>query len=296
MNTNEKSRLRQCTEKIFGGLNMSWLAVILFAVGTAILTCVFLLVPVFKDTSFERMGVTVEAWILFAVLIMANCKKPLESALKVFVFFLISQPLIYLIQVPFSEKGWHLFGYYKFWFILTLCTFPMAYIGWYIRKKNWLSLLILMPILYILTSYSLSGFQDAIRRFPRMLVMAVFCLGQALLYLYAFTENIRQKLVGFAVPLIAAIILLLVRPQLDFEGTNFLPGNPALTENAVVSVENTEIAEITIENGEDSLIRVHGRKFGTTSFSVKDGEQVYRYTLEIYEDDSGYSQVRIRPE
>ena len=64
------------------------------------------------------MGVSFESWIFFTVIIMANCyrqedtkdgsffekiRQPLICAAKVFVFFLISQPLIYLFEVPFSE-------------------------------------------------------------------------------------------------------------------------------------------------------------------------------------------------
>ncbi len=41
-----------------------------------------------------------------------------------FFFFLISQPLIYLLQVPFSSMGFELFIYYKYWFIWTLLTIP----------------------------------------------------------------------------------------------------------------------------------------------------------------------------
>jgi hypothetical protein len=132
----EKNVFTRLLERVYGGLNMSWLNVILYAVATAVVTAIFLIVPVFKNTSFEFVGVTFEAWIFFAVILMANCKTPLESALKTFVFFLVSQPLIYLIQVPFSEMGWGLFGYYRTWFIWTLFTLPMAYIGWYIRKKT----------------------------------------------------------------------------------------------------------------------------------------------------------------
>ncbi len=84
--------------------------------------------------------------IFFAVIIMSNCKKPLESALKTFAFFLISQPLIYLLQVPFSPMGWGLFSYYPYWFYWTLATFPMAFVGWFIQKKNWLSVLIFSPV------------------------------------------------------------------------------------------------------------------------------------------------------
>ena len=165
--TQNKNPLVRLIEKAYGGLDMSWRNVILFAVGTAVLTAFFMIVPIFKDTSFERMGSLFESWIFFAVIIMANCyqkedtkngsffdkiRQPLICAAKVFVFFLISQPLIYLFEVPFKEMGWKLFGYYPYWFKWTLATIPMAFIGWYINKKNWLSLIILSPILFVLTS------------------------------------------------------------------------------------------------------------------------------------------------
>ncbi len=293
---NEKSFLRRFTDKLYGGLRMSWLAVIAFAVGTAILTAVFLIVPVFKGSSFERMGVTFEAWIFFAIILMANCKKPLESAVKTFVFFLISQPLIYLIQVPFSWLGWNLFSYYKRWFIWTLLTFPMAFVGWYITKKNWLSLLILAPILFLLTSDYVSAFQTAYRHFPRLIVTALFCLGQVLLYLYTFTKSVWQKLPGFFVPLAAVIVILLVRPQVQINGNSFLPDDPILTESAVVTVEDAEKASVTIERtGQDSMVRIQADRYGATAFEIKDGDRVYRYTLEIYEDEGGSPQVRITP-
>ncbi len=292
----KKSGMRRFTDKLFGGLNMSWLRVILFAVATAIVTAVFLLIPVFENTSFERMGVTFEAWIFFAVVIMANCKKPLESACKTFVFFLLSQPLIYLFQVPFSSMGWSLFGYYRYWFIWTLATFPMAFAGWYIQKKNWLSLLILAPVLFILTNDYMDGFRHAVRHFPRMIVMALFCLGQVLLYLYAFTEKLWQKLLGFLVPLAAVILLLFIRPQVQLDATQFLPGDPVLTENAVVVAEDDGRAEIIIAaTGPDSMIRVRADKYGSTAFAIRDGEREYRYTLVVYEDGTGHPQIEIIP-
>lgn len=289
--------MRSFTNKLFGGLRMSWPAVILFAAATAVITAVFLLIPALEGTSFERMGITFEAWIFFAVIIMSNCKKPLESACKTFVFFLISQPLIYLLQVPFSYMGWGLFGYYRYWFIWTLFTFPMAYVGWYIKRKNWLSLLILAPILYILTSDYVTGFGETFKHFPRMIVMAVFCLGQVLIYLYAFTELHWQKLLGFLVPLAIVLTLLMVRPQLHMDTTRFLPDGYVLTENAVVIMENTDTAEISIaKTGEDSMIRVCTEKYGSTAFTIRDGEKEYHLTAVVYEDEGGYPQLKIIPE
>ena len=292
----KKSWFRRLTDRLYGGLPVSWPAVILFAVAAAILTAVFLIVPVFKNTSLERMGVTLEAWIFFAVLIMANCKKPLESALKTFVFFLVSQPLIYLFQVPFSAMGWGLFGYYKYWFIWTLLTFPMAWVGWYITKRNWWSLLILAPVLLYLSIGAVGGFRAAAAHFPRQLLMALFCLGQVLLYLYVFTGNRRQKLVGFLLPLAAALIVLLTQPQVDLNSTMFLPDDAILTEEAVVTVEDTELAEITVAStGENSMVRVRADKYGTTGFVIRDGENEYRYTLTVYQDEGGHNQIRIDP-
>ena len=296
MNQSNRHALRRFTEKIYGGLHMSWPAVILFAVATAVLSAVFLLVPIFHGTSFARMGETFEAWIFFAILIMANCKKPLESALKTFVFFVISQPLIYLLQVPFSEMGWSLLGYYRFWILWTLLTFPMAYAGWYIRRKDWLSLLILAPILLALTSDYVNSFVHSSRHFPYMLVTALFCLAQVLIYLFRFTENRWQKLIGFFVPLLVVVAALLIRPTLELTATSFLPDEPVLTENAVVVMEEGGIAEVSIEDTQDSIVLVRATDYGTTSFAIRDGEREYRYSLEIYEDESGHSQIRISPD
>ena len=289
------SVLRRFTDKLFGGLNMSWPAVILFAVGAALLTFAVLMIPAFEKTSVIRIGETVEAWILFAVIIMANCKKPLESALKTFVFFLISQPLIYLLQVPFSWMGWGLFQYYRHWFILTLCTFPAAFLGWYIKKKNWLSLLILLPVLGLLTYYYVDGFQTAFRHFPRLLLMAVFCLAQVLLYLYAFTEKLWQRLVGLLVPLAAVLVIMFTKTPGEMSFSDFLPDDPALSEQAVVYVIDDENTKITLVNSSEGSIRVQTNHFGTIPFEIKDGDHTYRYEMEIYESNEGSTRVRITP-
>ncbi|WP_028511403.1 hypothetical protein [Ruminococcus sp. NK3A76] len=290
----EKSALRRFTDKLYGGIDLTWLKVILFAVGTAVITAVFLIVPIFKDTSFMRIGETLEAWVLFAVIIIANCKKPLESALKTFVFFLISQPMIYLLQVPFSWQGWGLFQYYKYWFILTLCTFPAAFIGWYIKKKNWLSLLILSPMLVLLALICEDASRHLIHEFPHLLITVIFCIAQVLIYLYTFTDKLSQKLIGVLVPVITAAVVLLFPKTVDFTVSEFLPDEAVLTENAVVSVEDTDIAEITISNtGEDSSVLIHAHAYGTTSFTIKDGDDEFKYSIHIYEDDLGSSKVDI---
>ena len=73
MEKEKEKEKKSILDRLYGGLNMSWPAVTVFAAVTAVLTAAFLIIPVFKRTSFERMGVYLEAWIFFAVIIMANC-------------------------------------------------------------------------------------------------------------------------------------------------------------------------------------------------------------------------------
>ena len=241
-----------------------------------------------------RMGETLEAWIFFAVIIIANTKSPLDSALKTFVFFLISQPLIYLLQVPFSWQGWGLFQYYKHWFILTLCTFPAAYIGWYIRKKNWLSLLILMPALILLAYICEDGLKHVIHQFPNLLIMVVFCILQVLLYLYTFTEKISQKIIGALVPIAIIVGMMLMPKNAEFTSSQFLPDNPVLTENAAVTVDDTGVADISVSGtGEDSTVLIRAHAYGNTSFTIIDGDNEYQYNIRIYEDNLGVSKIDI---
>ena len=290
----ERSLLRRATDKFYGGINLTWLGVILYAVGTAVLTTVFLVVPIFKGTSFIRMGETLEAWIFFAVIIIANAKSPLDSALKTFVFFLISQPLIYLLQVPFSWQGWGLFQYYKHWFILTLCTFPAAYIGWYIKKKNWLSLFIMTPMVILLTYLCEDSLKYVIHQFPNLLITVVFCILQILLYLFTFTEKISQKIIGVIIPIAFISVMLLMPKNVEFSSSQFLPDNPVLTENAEVTVDDPGIADISISGtGEDSTVLIQVHAYGDTSFTINDGDREFRYDIRIYENDLGSSQIDI---
>ena len=109
-------------KKIFGELNITWKKLIILSIIFGVYPAIMALLPITKDTSFRDIAISFEVWILLGILIITNSKSPKESALKCFIFFLISQPLIYLVQVPFSHLGWQLFGYYKTWFIWTLFT------------------------------------------------------------------------------------------------------------------------------------------------------------------------------
>ena len=192
-------------KKLFGGLNLTWPKIIIFAVICGVYTGIVAMIPAAKDTSFQDISITFEWWILFAILIIVNSKSPLDSALKVFVFFLVSQPLVYLVQVPFSPYGFGLFAYYPAWFRWTLLTFPMAFVGYYMKKDKWWGLLILGPMLCFLAYHYLSFFGEAVHFFPQHLLSAIICAATMIIYPLFIFKDKKIRTAG----LIISIVLIL---------------------------------------------------------------------------------------
>ena len=191
--------------KLFGGIKMTWKVTLAFAVVMGVFTAVMAMwVP--NGNSFHQIAVSLEAWILCAIVIITNCETPKEAALKTFVFFLISQPLVYLLQVPFSWMGWRLFMYYPYWFRITLLTLPAALIGWYIKKDNVFSALILSVMLVLLAFLGVRYAQDTWRHFPNHLISTLFCFGQIPLLIFGVFRDKKAILTASAISIAAVVI------------------------------------------------------------------------------------------
>ena len=281
----QENAVARAVNKLYGGIDMTWPKVLILSVASAVITDVFLLVPVFKNTSFERMGVYLEAWVFLAIFIMANCKKPLESALKTFVFFLISQPLIYLFEVPFVDLGWGIFGYYKYWFILTLLTFPAAFAGWFITKRNWLSVVILSPMIVLLTVDSYDAFGETIKSFPHLIITGIFCVLQIVVYFIAFFPGVAKKVVGGVIVVATVIAMVLFSTPDPIEAVVSLPGNPSYSEEAVIEVDVPDKLSIQFHNPEEGMVYVFAHEYGSTDFTVTDDGQETMYRIEITNDN-----------
>ncbi|MEE3343789.1 MAG: hypothetical protein VZS44_06845 [Bacilli bacterium] len=123
-----------------------------------------------------------------------NSKSNKDSALKCFVFFLISQPLIYLVQDVINHSQLFI-TYYRYWFLWTIFCVPMGFIGYYIKKDKWWGLLILSPILIFLGFHFSRYLSETIFSFPRHLLTTIFCLVTLIIYpLYLF-NNKKNKVV-----------------------------------------------------------------------------------------------------
>ena len=124
---------------------MSWLTVILFAVAAGIYTGAVMLIDALEETSFQDIGIAHEWWVFFAVIIVVNCNKSWEAMLKCFVFFLVSQPLVYIVQILFGsltiDKAWLYYG--GVWLPATFLTLPGGFIAYHCKKQNLLGAVIL---------------------------------------------------------------------------------------------------------------------------------------------------------
>ncbi len=202
-------------KKLFGGIHLTWPKLITAAVAAGIITAAAAVIPALRYTSFYSIAVTFEVWVLFGIVIIMNSKSNLDSALKCFVFFLISQPLVYLLQVPFSRLGWSLFGYYRYWFIWTLLCLPMGYIGYYMKKNKWWGYLILLPMV-LLTAYSyMAYFPDFLFYMPKYILICLFWACAMILYPVMIFNDKKIRTFGAAIggaAVIALTVICLMNP------------------------------------------------------------------------------------
>lgn len=202
-------------KKLFGKIDLTWKKIIIFSIITGIYTAIMALLPITGDTSFRDIAIQMEWWILFGVIIICNSKSPVDSALKCFIFFLISQPLIYLIQVPFSNLGWGIFRYYKYWFMWTILTLPMGYIGYYIKKNNIISAIILLPMLILLSYLGLGYLNSAIENFPHHLLSAICCFAFIIIIVLNILDKLKLRLFTFGITIISIIAFIIINGGLS---------------------------------------------------------------------------------
>lgn len=281
-------------KKLFGGLNITWPKLIVFAVLCGVYTGVVAAIPALRDTSFQDICISFEWWILFAILIIVNSKSALESACKVIVFFLISQPLVYLVQVPFNEQGFGLFRYYPEWFKWTLLTFPMAFVGWYMKKDKWWCLLILAPMLVFLGYHYYGFLGEATSFFPNHLLSAIFCAATMILYPLAIFQNKKIRIAGLVISLaiLAGMSVFALREERSFYDTKLLPSGSELCgeydESWRVSLADESYGEVSIEYEESiecCIIHAKFAKTGHTELILEspDGQrQVFTLDIERY--------------
>ena len=196
-------------KKLFGEIDLSWKKLIAFSILAGAYTAIMAMIPITNNTSFEDISISFEVWILFGILIIMNSKSAKDSALKCFVFFLISQPLVYIIQDLINHSN--LFStYYRFWVLWTFCTIPMGFIGYYMKKDKWWGLLILVPMLIFLGIHYSGFLAETIFSFPNHLLSALFCIATIIIYPIFIFNNKKIKYIGLIISLIIIISMTFI--------------------------------------------------------------------------------------
>lgn len=288
-------------KRLFGELDLTWKKIIIFAVIAGLYTAVMAILPITTDTSFADISISFEWWILFGIIIIVNSKTPVDSALKCFLFFLISQPLIFLVQVPFNAYGWGIFRYYPPWFIWTLLTIPMGYIGYYMREEKWWSLLILSPMLVFLGYHYSSFLREAISFFPNHLLSAIFCVTTLIIYpLYIFKEK-KLKVAGLVISIliIIASTAMVINVGRTAYNTTVLVSEGSLNvkfdDTYEVSLEDDAFGEVFIvyeKNIDDYMVNARFTKTGETKMILKSPEGEERiFKLDIKRDTYDITEI-----
>ena len=193
-------------KKLFGGVNLTWKIVIISAIVIGISVGLLNSVPALRDTTITDIATYFDFWIFFGLFIVMNSKSNMDSALKCFVFFLISQPLIYLAEVPFNSLGWGLFVYYRNWLIWTILTIPMGYIGYYIKKDKWYSFLILIPLLILLGGGINTTITNFKYSFPKHTINLLFIIASFIMYPILLFNDKKIKYIGLIISITIMII------------------------------------------------------------------------------------------
>lgn len=274
--------------KLFFETKMTWIRVVLLAVFSAVLTAAVLLIPALANTSAGYLGVTPEAWFVFALIIVMNCEKPLEAAIKTFVFFLISQPLIYLFQVPFYDRGWEIFIYYPYWLKITFLTLPGAVVAWFVKKDNWFAALILSVATgYIGATLVASGF-TVVQSFPGELIRAVFCLLEILVFIFVLLKKKRSRIVCIVLTL--AVMAAFGAYKLSGRA-DIYRGYYELPVGHTWEIQTTDGYVGNVEIGEDGL-EVLAKQYSSETVTVVNelGEEIRLYMT--YDPIQGLDIVR----
>lgn len=196
-------------KKLFGNLKMSWIAVIVFAIIAGVYTGAVMLVPALEGTSFQDIGIYLEWWVIFAVIVVVNCQKNWEAALKCFVFFLISQPLVYLTEIVLGSLDFDMAKsyYLSTWLPMTFLTLPGGFIAYYCKKQNVLGGVILGLGNTIELVFGMYYLRNAIVNFPHHLLSACVCFAAVIIMTLCIQKEKKNRIIAFSLPVVLAILL-----------------------------------------------------------------------------------------
>lgn len=268
-------------DKLFFHNTMKWPKVLLLSVVCGIIPGLLMIPDFLEGTSLKQPGISFEFWIFMALFIVLNCRKPFEAGLKTFVFFLISQPLIYLVQVPFSWQHWHLFSYYPRWGIITLLTFPGGMLAWYLKKRNWLSIIIL-SLANALLCFELPEFVKILfNNFPRLKLTVCFIIFEIIFFALLIFKKTSHRIITLAVAVLIAFAVFFSE-FLSVKPATFVAELPENEPYTVVSEYDDVQIELSGRN-----VKVTAKSYINCTIELTDRNGNYVDLFLSYDKDGG---------
>lgn len=277
--------------ELFYEKNITWKKLIIYSVVIAIISALCIRLPFIKDTSISDISVTFDLWIIFALIIILNSKNVKDAILKTFVFFLISQPLIYLFEslydCLFNNMGFietfklYINNYYIHgpWLLLTFLVIPGSYIAYLIKKDNIISSLVLSVAssyyCYIFVSYLFSQYHY---------LSAIFCLLMVIILPLILFKNKKNKLICYLVNIIAIIVTIIIcinNNKTPIVSNELIDFDYEIKE---VSILDEDVVSYQIDD--KTLDVKSGIKVGETKLIVTDiNDNIYEYNVILNHDE-----------
>lgn len=282
-------------KKLFKDINISWEFIIIFSILIGLLVGIINRIPILNNTSFQDIAIVLDMWIIFAIFIIVNCNTWKEAVCKCFIFFLISQPLIYFTEILLDVIIYHkdftnLFTLYfknyyigSGWLTLTFLTIPGSFIAYQIKKDNVLSSIILSVATgYLAFSGTTCLIECIFNHFPYHLLNGLICLFMAFMLIFLILKNKKNRVISLIITIIGIIL-----------GITFLmcqKNNPMLINEIVDFEDNMIIVDYTVENEDIAHVSLSddgkymdvssSSKVGSTKIIVKDeSNKEYTYIV-----------------
>lgn len=116
--------------------------------------------------------------------------------------------------MPFYTQGWEIFRYYDYWFKVTLLTLPGAVVAFQLKRKNWISVLVLLVATGYLAYASTNYFRAAMANFPNHLLSSIFALGLAIFFVFVLLNKKKHHIVAHSLIIVVLIVsVFLTRPD-----------------------------------------------------------------------------------
>lgn len=223
-------------------IDMSWKKIIIFAIFAGIYTGVINQVHFLEDTSFRDIAISYECWVFFATIIAINCKKPMESAIKVFVFFLISQSLVFIVELPMIGVQQALY-YYKLWFLPIVFTFPGGFIAYFAKKDNLLGTLILSVATLFVGIHAVAYLLECYKNFPYHILTVIFCLFEIFILTKMLVKRAKFKALIYLITIIGMAVSCYMTVSSESIYNTYIPDGKWTVETKLDDKSNIVINE-----------------------------------------------------